>query len=104
MDTQCTVIICLSLTLCTIIVAIWLDRSYKHKLRLKEFEHEKQIAELRQQSMGANMQLSSVKDIVQSLAKSNEEIVSAWIGREAIEKELERVRSDRAQDADSKTK
>lgn len=81
MDTQCTVIICLSLTLCTIIVAIWLDRSYKHKLRLKELEHEKQIAELRQQSMGANMQLSSVRDIAQSLAKSNVEIITAWIGK-----------------------
>lgn len=81
MDTQCTVIICLSLTLCTIIVAIWLDRSYKHKLRSKELEHEKQIAALRQQSMEANMQLSSVRDIAQSLAKSNVEIITAWIGK-----------------------
>lgn len=85
MDTQCTVIICLSLTLCTIIGAIWLDRRYKNKLRSKELDHEKQIAELRQQ----NMLLSRMIDIVQSPATSNGVIVKAWIGREKIEKEQE---------------
>lgn len=81
MEIQWIHVLCLILILVAILIGIGIIKYYDNKTRLEELEHEKQIAALRQQSMEANMQLSSVRDIAQSLAKSNVEIITAWIGK-----------------------
>ena len=100
-------VFCLILILGAILVGIWLSiwliKSYNNKRRVAELEHERTLATIRQLSTETHIQLSGLTEVIQALLKSNKEIVEAWIGREKIEKEQERVRSDRAQDASSKT-
>ncbi|MDO4691977.1 MAG: hypothetical protein Q4A64_03780 [Porphyromonadaceae bacterium] len=89
MGIKCIHVFCLILILAAILIGIWIIKCYNNKRRSEELQYEEKLAQLRLGTTSLNVQLSDLKDVIQSLVKSNEEIIKAWIGREKIEKEQE---------------